>query len=89
MNVWAGMVHDYLIGPYIFPIRRLNGRTYSILLQETLPELLTEVPASIRGRIWFQHHGAPANFSPYVRNYLDATYANRWIGQCGSVRCPP
>ncbi|GBM43772.1 hypothetical protein AVEN_109626-1 [Araneus ventricosus] len=87
MDLWDGMVNDYLIGQYIFPTCRLNGPTYSIFLQEALPELLAEVPASIRSRIWYQNMMLP-HFSTDLRNYLEATYVNRCIGQGGPVRCP-
>ncbi|GFX20077.1 uncharacterized protein TNCV_1436371 [Trichonephila clavipes] len=38
INVWAGIVHNNLVGPYILH-SRLIGRTYNIFLQEVLPEL--------------------------------------------------
>ncbi|GFV29802.1 uncharacterized protein TNCV_1926271 [Trichonephila clavipes] len=38
INVWAGIVHNNLVGPYILP-SRLTDRTYNIFLQEVLPEL--------------------------------------------------
>lgn len=75
MNVWAGIVNDYLIGPYLLPTR-LNGRCYRIFLEEVLPELLQEVPIGVRNQMWFQHDGAPAHFSMEVRNYLDATFGD-------------
>lgn len=39
INVWAGIVGDYLIGPVMLPAR-LNGNNYLQFLQETLPDLL-------------------------------------------------
>ncbi|GBM87535.1 hypothetical protein AVEN_21990-1 [Araneus ventricosus] len=52
---------------------------------DVLLELLQDVPIVIRKRMWFQHDGAPANFSIDVRNYLNATFAVRWIGRGGPV----
>ncbi|XP_066253696.1 uncharacterized protein, partial [Euwallacea similis] len=43
LNVWAGIVGDYLIGPYFLP-HHLNGETYLYFLQNTLSVLLEEVP---------------------------------------------
>ncbi|KAJ8898013.1 hypothetical protein PR048_003373 [Dryococelus australis] len=57
--------------------RRLNKRTYSIFLQQTLPELLAN------------HDDAPAHFSADVRTHLVATYPHRWIGRGGPVPWPP
>ncbi|GFV60961.1 uncharacterized protein TNCV_4716151 [Trichonephila clavipes] len=80
INVWAGIVHNNLVGPYILP-SRLTGRTYNIFLQEVLPELLVDVPPFVRSRMWFQHDGAPAHFSRNVRNHLDSVYGQHWIGR--------
>ena len=50
VNIWAGIIHDYLIRPYILPTR-LEGASYLVFLQEVLPELLNDVPAPIRRHI--------------------------------------
>ncbi|GFT45409.1 uncharacterized protein TNCV_348881 [Trichonephila clavipes] len=39
VNVWAGILGDHLIGPYILP-DRLTGPRYLIFLEQVLPELL-------------------------------------------------
>lgn len=88
VNVWAGIVNDFLIGPYLLPTR-LHGSHYRIFLEEVLPELLQDVPTVVRNQMWFQHDGAPAHFKVVVRNYLDASFAGRWIGRGGPVRWPP
>lgn len=88
VNVWAGMIHDHLIGPYLLP-DRLDGQKYLIFLQQVLPDLLQHVPANVRRIMWFQHDGAPAHFSRNVRNYLDTAFPNRWIGRGGPVSWPP
>ncbi|GFW01710.1 uncharacterized protein TNCV_4086251 [Trichonephila clavipes] len=86
INVWAGIVPNNLVGPYILP-SRLTDRTYNIFLQEVLPELLVDVPPSVRSRMWFQHDGASAHFSRNVRNHLDT--GQHWIGRGGPVPWPP
>lgn len=86
--MWAGIVNDFLIGPYLLPTR-LSGGSYLIFLKEVLPQLLHDVPIAIRNRMWFQHDGAPAHFSIDVRNYLNATFGARWIGRGGPVPWPP
>lgn len=62
VNVWVGIIHDKLIGPYILP-PHLNGNIYWIFLQEMLPQLLEDVPLAIHRIMWFQHNGAPAHFA--------------------------
>ncbi|GFY24861.1 transposase-like protein [Trichonephila clavipes] len=81
---------DHLIGPYILP-DRLTGPRYLIFLEQVLPELLdsAHVTAATRTSMWFQQDGAPAHFSISVRNHLDATCIERWIGRGGPVHWPP
>lgn len=88
INVWAGLLGDHLIGPYLLP-PRLNGAAYLTFLEQVLPELLHEVPLHVQHRIWFQHDGAPAHFSRHVRHHLDVKYPGRWIGRGGPIPWPP
>ncbi|GFX13315.1 uncharacterized protein TNCV_2907381 [Trichonephila clavipes] len=90
VNVWAGILGDYLTGPYILP-DRLTGSHYLIFLKQVLPELLdsAHVTAATRTSMWFQQDGAPAHFSISVRNHFDATCGERWIGRGGPVHWPP
>ena len=88
VNVWAGILGNKLIGPHILP-NRLRGAEYLQFLQEDLPNLLNEVPIGMRRGMWYQHDGAPPNFSITVREYLDTQFPNRWIGRGGPVSWPP
>jgi len=47
VNVWAGIVGDHLIGPYILP-ERLDAHNYVVFLRDVPPELLEDVPIEIR-----------------------------------------
>lgn len=87
VNIWAGIVENKIIGPYLLPAR-LTGHIYEVFLRTVLPELLEEVPLLVRQRMWYQCDGAPAHFSLSVRQYLDETYPNRWIGRGGPVDWP-
>ncbi|GFX94627.1 uncharacterized protein TNCV_3088561 [Trichonephila clavipes] len=90
VNVWAGILGDQLIEPYILS-DRLTGPRYLIFLEQVLPELLdrAHVTAATRTSMWFQQDGAPTHFSISVRNHLDATCGERWIGRAGPVHWPP
>lgn len=68
---------------------RLTGDTYLQFLQETLPQLLEDVPLSLLRDVFYQHDGAPAHFTWNVRRHLDAEYDPRWIGRGGPVQWPP
>ena len=41
-----------------------------------------------RGRIYFQHDGAPPHFSREVRNFLNYRFPVRWIGRGGPHNWP-
>lgn len=88
INVWAGIVHDHLIGPYLLP-NRLGGGNYRTFLCDVLPELLENVPLAVRQRLWFQHDGAPPHFALNVRQYLNNVFPNCWIGRGGPIQWPP
>lgn len=89
VNVWAEMIHDPLIGPYLL-LDRLNDQKYLIFLQQVLPDLLQNVPANIRRKIWFQFDGAPATifFQECTKLPYNA-FLNRRIGRGGPVFWTP
>ena len=87
VNVWAGIVDDFLLGLYIFP-EGLNASSYLIFLQKVLPELLHPIPLNIRRSMRFQHDGASPNFGNVVRGHLTATFGARWIGRGGPTAWP-
>ncbi|GFV45393.1 uncharacterized protein TNCV_5055871 [Trichonephila clavipes] len=59
-------------------------------VNQVLPQLLRDeqISASTQQTMWFQHDGVPAHFSGDVRNYLDVTFGQQWIGRGGPVRWP-
>ncbi|GFV21391.1 uncharacterized protein TNCV_2371481 [Trichonephila clavipes] len=85
--MWAGIIHDHLIGSYLLP-RCLNCRSYLVFQQEVLPVRLQSAPANINARMWFQHDGTPAHFSAGERSALNAAYPGRWIVRDGLVNWP-
>lgn len=90
INVWAGIIGSNLIGPVFFP-NHLNAERYLLFLQETLPELLEDLPLDLRRRMWFLHDGAPPHFGLNVRNHLHVQFPDRWIGRGmdAPVKWPP
>ena len=87
INVWAGIIANHIIGPYLLP-NRLTGEIYLTFLRDMLPTLLDAVPLEIRQVMWLQHDGSPAHFDRNVMNHLNVTYPNRWIGGGGPVPWP-
>jgi len=43
----------------------------------------------IRSQIYFQHDGAPPHYTRRVREYLNESFPNRWLGRGGPVAWPP
>jgi hypothetical protein len=88
INAWAGIVGDYFVDPHISP-RRLTGNHYRNFLLHDLPKLLEDVPLAVRARMWHIRDGAPVHFSRAVRDVLNNTYHDRWIGRGGPSAWPP
>ena len=87
MNVWAGVIGDNLIGPYVFPAR-VNSATYLEFLNNTLDELL-DVPLDIRRNMWYLHDGAPPHSSREVNRWFNDNYFDGWIGRYSKHAWPP
>lgn len=87
LTVWCGIINGYLIGPYFFD-GMINGETYLQLLQNELPDLLQDVDIDTRRRMWLQQDGAGPHFANIVKNFLNNTFPNRWIGRGGPVKWP-
>lgn len=89
VNVWAGVIGRHLIGPHYLP-GRLTGHAYLEFLQTTLAELLFQIPVfNEHVPIVFQHDGCPAHFQREVRDHLDNSFPNSWIGRGGPIPWPP
>ncbi|GFX88788.1 uncharacterized protein TNCV_1558331 [Trichonephila clavipes] len=84
VNVWADILGDHLIGPYIMP-GHLTGPRYLIFLEQVLPKLLDRAH-TLPLRLVLpcgSSRWSPAHFSISVRNHLDAVCGERWIGRGG------
>lgn len=88
INIWAGIIGNFLIGPFVLP-PRLNGELYLEFLQNNLLDLIEHLPLAIRRNMYFMHDGAPPHFSVAVRNHLNNVFPNRWIGRGGYIAWPP
>lgn len=87
LNVWMGVVDNYLVGPHFLP-QNLNGQNYEEFLRNNLDDLLADVPEEIKNNLMFQHDGCPAHYRITVRQWLDERYPNRWIGRGGPIPWP-
>ena len=58
MNVWCGIIYEFLVGPYFFE-ENLNGNKYINFLKHDLPILLENILLHCLDLIWHQD-GTPA-----------------------------
>jgi len=54
---------------------------YNNFLQNILLQLLEDVDLATRQRLWMQQDGVPPRYARNVRNILNQTFLNRWIGR--------
>lgn len=88
INLWTGIINGQIIGPFELPAI-LNADIYLDFLVNTLPGLLEDVPQEIRNEMWLQNDGCPAHYAVRVREHLNTTYPDRWIGRLGPILWPP
>ena len=62
---------------------------YEIFVRNELPGLFEDIPLMIRSQMYFQHDGAPPHYTLHVRDYLNESFPNRWLGRGGPIPWPP
>lgn len=82
------MLGDHIIGPF-FIDGTLNGEKYLNLLQNSVIPKIQELYSLETNNIWFQQDGCPAHNIRTVREFLNTTFPNKWIGTNGPIRWPP
>lgn len=87
LNVWAGLLGDRVIGPFIYD-QTLNGQRYLEFLTTGFQEYLMDVPLNRLGGLWFQQDGAPPHNTRAVREFLNREFPGRWIGNRGVIEWP-
>ncbi|KOC59411.1 hypothetical protein WH47_11040 [Habropoda laboriosa] len=86
-NVCTGIIGRRIIEPYFF-VRNVTSEAYLDFLQNKLPELVKDIPFTIRRNFIFQQDGAPAYFRRQVRDFLNDNYQGR-IGRGELIAWPP
>ena len=78
-------MHDKIIGPFFFAEKSVTAQIYLDVLTEYMsPQLEQYQPQVI-----FQKDGAPSHWGLEIRQFLNETFPNRWIGRDGSIPWPP
>lgn len=87
LNVWAGLLDNNIIGPFIYA-ENLNGAAYLQFLQTEFTNYLENLPLARLPFIWFQQDGAPPHNLRAVTDFLHAEFPQQWIGNRGVVQWP-
>lgn len=86
--VWGGVWKQGVVGPFFFS-GNVTGQSYLAMLQgDFLPEL--ERLHMQREVCIFMHDGAPPHWCRAVRQWLDSTFPQRWMGRGSpNMKWPP
>ena len=84
--VWAGILFAGIVGPVFFE-GTVSGEKYLEKLKIAIVPALKERPDF--NSLYFQQDGAPPHFATAVRNFLDETFPDKWIGRRGPIEFPP
>lgn len=82
INVWCGLTHETVIGPFFFVENTINGNVYLDMLQNYA------IPQIPQGYV-FQQDGAPPHYALHVTDHLNECFPQRWIGRGGPTAWPP
>ena len=78
VNVFCAISCSSVYGPFFFDGNTVNGTQYLHMLQNWL------FPRLNNDNLIFQQDGAPPHWSRQVRQFLNETLPNRWIGRQGA-----
>lgn len=81
VNVWLGLKHNAVIGPFFFIEQTVTGHIYLDMLQNFAVPQMPE-------QIIFQQDGAPAHYHNDVRDFLNEQFPGSWIGRGGPIAWP-
>ena len=78
-------MHNQIIGPFIFAEFTITANIYLDMLKHyVVPQLEEFQPRAV-----FQQDGAPPHWGLIVRDFLNETFPNRWIGRNGPTPWTP
>ena len=80
--IWCSLSSRRLIGPYFFE-ETVTRQTYLQMLEIIIPRLNDLIENE--NEVYFQQGGALPHLHVNVRNFLDRTVSQRWIGRRGSA----
>jgi hypothetical protein len=81
------ILRDQHLGSVVL-LNRLTGAVHYHFMVNELPVLLEHVPPYQLRHMWFMRNGAPVHFLRTVRQHLNQTFGEEWIGRGGPVNWP-
>ena len=78
-------MHDKTIGPFFFAEKSITDQIYL----DVLTEYVSLEFEQYQPQVIFQQDGAPPHWGLEVRELLNETFPNRWIGRDGPTSWPP
>lgn len=88
VNVWAGIVGDCIVGPFILD-DNLTGEAYcDLLANRIIPNIRQKFGQELYNNLWFQQDWAPPHYYLRARQILNEQFPNRWIGRRGAIEWP-
>ena len=85
LNVWCGIMHDKIIGPFFFAEKSITAQIYLNVLTEYVSLQLEQY----QPQVIFQRGSAPPHWGHEVCQCLNETFPDRWIGCDGPIPWPP
>ncbi|KFM65773.1 hypothetical protein X975_25152, partial [Stegodyphus mimosarum] len=80
VNVWCGLMHDRVIGPFVFTEKTVSSVVYLDMLENFVFPQLEE----LQPHVFLQQDGAPSHWGNIVRSSLNDHFTGRWIGRGGT-----
>ncbi|KFM59228.1 hypothetical protein X975_23270, partial [Stegodyphus mimosarum] len=85
VNVWCGLMHDRVIGPFFFTEKTVSSVVYLDVLENFVFPQLEE----LQPHVFLQQDGAPPHWDTIVRSSWKDHFTGRWIGRGGPIPWPP
>ncbi|KFM76632.1 hypothetical protein X975_21839, partial [Stegodyphus mimosarum] len=85
VNVWYGLMHDRVIGPFFFREKRIS----SVACLDMLKNFLFPQLEELQPHVFLQQDGTPPPWGTIVRSSLNDHFTGRWIGRGGPIPWPP
>ncbi|KFM61029.1 hypothetical protein X975_23527, partial [Stegodyphus mimosarum] len=85
VNVCCGLMHDRVIGPFVFTEKTVSSAVYLDMLENFVFPQLEE----LQPNAFLQQDGAPPHWGTIVRSSLNDHFTGRLVGRGGPIPWPP